>query len=80
MIRTNIVKLIPTKQQTKILKSWDELALPNPGAKMMFKYLNTNLWIFKTPDNTFGFLCKDCLGGDEWEDKIKIINHDWVVR
>lgn len=54
--------MLKNSQQIKILKSWDELALPNPGAKMMFKYLNTNLWIFKTPDNTFGFLISDTMG------------------
>lgn len=54
--------MIKNSQQIKILKSWDELALPIPGAKMMFKYLNTNLWIFKTSDNTFGFLISGTMG------------------
>lgn len=54
--------MIKNSQQIKILKSWEELALPNPGSKMMFKYLNTNLWIFKTPDNTFGFLISGTIG------------------
>lgn len=49
-------------KQNEILKIWDAMALPSPGYKMMFNYLNTNLWIFKSSDNNFGFLISGTLG------------------
>ena len=50
------------KKHIEILKSWDKMTRPKPGAKMMLQYLSTNLWIFKTSDNMFGFLISGTIG------------------
>ena len=62
-------------KQTEILKSWDAMSLPSPGSKMMFNYLNTNLWIFKSSDNNFGFLISGTL--DQLKNNYKNIVTSW---
>ncbi len=50
------------QNNSEILKLWTELPCPTPGNKMMLQYLNTNLWVFKSSDNSFGFLITESLG------------------
>lgn len=54
--------MMENKKHIEILKSWDKMTRPKPGAKMMLQYLSTNLWIFKTSDNMFGFLISGTIG------------------
>ena len=54
--------MMENKKHIEILKSWDKMAVPKPGAKMMLQYLSTNLWFFKTSDKIFGFLISGTIG------------------
>ena len=54
--------MMENKKHIEILKSWDKMTRPKPGAKMMLQYLSTNLWIFKTSDKMFGFLISGTIG------------------
>ena len=60
----NCPRVLPMEnnKHIEILKSWDKMTRPKPGAKMMLRYLSTNLWIFKTSDNMFGFLISGTIG------------------
>ena len=54
--------MMEIKKHIEILNSWDKMAIPKPGAKMMLQYLSTNLWFFKTSDKMFGFLISGTIG------------------
>lgn len=50
------------RKDTDILNSWINLESPKPGYKMMLQFLKTNLWVFKTSENSFGFLITNTFG------------------
>jgi hypothetical protein len=56
------MEMMENNKHIEILKSWDKMTLPKPGAKMMLQYYSTNLWIFKTSDKKFGFLISGTIG------------------
>jgi hypothetical protein len=64
----------------KIFNDWNGLLLPTKGHKMMFQYLNTNLWIFKTYDGRFGFLISGTLGQTKNNYKNIIIEWQYLVE
>ena len=70
------MEMMENKKHIEILKAWDKMNVPNPGAKMMLQYLSTNLWIFKTSDKIFGFLISGTMG--QIKDNYKNIITSWL--
>ena len=66
------------RKNTDIFNSWINLESPKPGNKMMLQYLNTNLWVFKSSENSFGFLITNTLG--ELKSEYKNIVAKWEPK
>lgn len=65
-------------KNTDILNLWINLESPKPGNKMMLQYFNTNLWVFKSSENSFGFLITNTLG--ELKSEYKNIVARWEPK
>ena len=72
--------MMENNKHIEILKSWDKMTRPKPGAKMMLRYLSTNLWIFKTSDNMFCFLISGTIGQLKNNYKNIIVIKEYIFR
>jgi len=67
-----------SKSHLEIFRLWKKLQLPSSSNIRMFQYLKTNLWIFKTSNNLFGFLITDTFS--TLKSEYKNIKSDWKPK